>query len=291
MESSSRSTYCNWQCFKHDSGSRRIKNFFICRLFSSYLESGLWKSFGNYLRESSPHQKETSCGLFSQECCCSWNSQSKAEAFPLPKHNLVVDVATRWNSALDMISRYLEQQPAIYAVLTSEELCKKKKDVPTLSERDLASAAKELVAVLKPLKIGTTALCEESVPALSMILPLKHRMVGYIMREKDDDLALIKQVKKEVVDDSSPRYHTYTKKDLTVVTLLDPCFKSTPFINTILELQRYIRCIPWTNCASRPSQKLLSRLMQQKYPSQRLLQNIQQFQLYLITTMTSPQSC
>ena len=62
-----------------------------------------------------------------------------------------------------MISRYLEQQPAIYTALTSKELRGREKDRDTLSERDIPSA-EELVLVLTPLKIATTALCEESVP-------------------------------------------------------------------------------------------------------------------------------
>ena len=90
------------------------------------------------------------------------------------------------------MSRYLEQQPAIYAPLTSKEPHKRQKDVSTLSERDFASA-EELVAVLTQLKIATTVLCEESVPTLPMILPLQHKVMGCIMREKDDDSALIKQ--------------------------------------------------------------------------------------------------
>ena len=157
----------------------------------------------------------------------------------LPEHNLVVDVATRWNSALHMMSRYLEQQPAIHAPLTSEEPHKRQKDVSTLSERDLASA-KELFAVLTRLKIATTALCEESVPTLPMILLLQHSVMGYITREKDDDSALIKQLREEVVDDLSTTYQdTCTKKDLTVVTLLDPRFKSTPFLSDKDRLDAY----------------------------------------------------
>lgn len=70
-----------------------------------------------------------------------------------------------------------EQQPAIYVDLTFRELGKRGKDIPSLSERDLAFA-EELVAVSTPLIIATTALCEESVPTLSMILPLQHQMVS-----------------------------------------------------------------------------------------------------------------
>ena len=103
------------------------------------------------------------------------------------------------------MSRYLEQQPAIYAPLTSKEPHKRQKDVSTLSERDLASA-EELIAVLTRLKIATTALCKESVPTLPIILPPRHPVMGYIMREKDDDSALIKQLKKEVVDDLLTTY-------------------------------------------------------------------------------------
>ena len=59
-----------------------------------------------------------------------------------------------------MVSRYLEQ-PAIYAVLTSNELRGKEKDLATLSDRDI-TCVEDLVTVLTPLKVATTALCEEN---------------------------------------------------------------------------------------------------------------------------------
>ena len=178
-------------------------------------------------------------GYFHRSAVATASLKEKQKLLQLPEHKLVIDVATRWNSAVDMISRYLEQQPAIYAALTSKELRKREKDISTLSERDLASA-EELVAVLTPLKIATTALCEESVPTLSMILPLQHQLLNCIMKARDDDSALIKQVKKEVVNDFSTRYQdTCTKKDLTVATLLDPRFKSTPFLSDKDRLDAY----------------------------------------------------
>lgn len=175
-------------------------------------------------------------GYFHRSAVATAILKEKQKLLQLPEHKLVIDVATRWNSAVDMISRYLEQQPAIYAALTSKELRKREKDISTLSERELTSA-EELVAVLTPLKIATTALCEENVPTLSMI---QHKLLNCIMKAGDDDSALIKQVKKEVVNDFSTRYQdSCTKKDLTVATLLDPFFKSTPFLSDKDRLEAY----------------------------------------------------
>ncbi|KAK6168330.1 hypothetical protein SNE40_020888 [Patella caerulea] len=147
----------------------------------------------------------------------------------LPKHKLVIDVQTRWNSALDMTSRFLEQQPAVYAALTSKELRGKEKDISTLSESDIASA-EELVSVLSPLKIATTALCDENTPTLSIIMPLMDRLLNEIMSPKEGDTNLIKQMKLAVVNDLSNIYKNI-KSELLIATVLDPRFKSLPFLS------------------------------------------------------------
>ena len=165
--------------------------------------------------------------------------KEKQKRLQLPEHKLVMDVSTRWNSALDMISRYLEQQPAIYAALTSRVLRGRGNDVATLSERDIASA-EELVVILTPLKVATTALCEESVPTLSMILPLQHQLINHTMKTSEDDTPLIKQVKQIIVVDLAKRYQgTDTKKNLTLATLIDPRFKLAPFLSNEDRLDAY----------------------------------------------------
>lgn len=90
--------------------------------------------------------------------------KQKQKLLQLPEHNLVIDVATRWNSAVDMISRYLEQQPVIYAALTFKKLRKREKDISSLSERELTSA-EEFAAVLTPLKIATTVSDRTKMPS------------------------------------------------------------------------------------------------------------------------------
>ncbi|KAI4819740.1 hypothetical protein KUCAC02_004976 [Chaenocephalus aceratus] len=47
--------------------------------------------------------------------------KEKQKCLGLNNHKLITDVATRWNSAYDMVERFLEQQPAIRATLLSPE--------------------------------------------------------------------------------------------------------------------------------------------------------------------------
>ena len=49
---------------------------------------------------------------------------------------LIQDVPTRWNSAADMLERYLHLQPTIYATLVSNDLNTRESDVSMLSETD-----------------------------------------------------------------------------------------------------------------------------------------------------------
>lgn len=47
-------------------------------------------------------------GYFHRSAVATSILREKQKLLQLPEHKLVIDVATRWNSAVDMISRYLE---------------------------------------------------------------------------------------------------------------------------------------------------------------------------------------
>lgn len=88
---------------------------------------------------------------------------------------------TRWNSAYDMVSRFLEMQCAIATVLRMKEVSKfRDKD-----KEDLAFA-EEVMECLKPLKTVTTFLCTESMPTISVIMLIHHTLL-HKMQTKDDD--------------------------------------------------------------------------------------------------------
>ena len=48
--------------------------------------------------------------------------RATAEQLNLPSWSPVIDVATRWNSTLDMVEKYLVLHPAICVVVTNQQV-------------------------------------------------------------------------------------------------------------------------------------------------------------------------
>ena len=92
----------------------------------------------------------------------------------LPKLKLIHDVCMmlQVNTTLDMLERYTEQQPAIYAALLDKDVKKSTKDIAMLSDNE-QKLAEDAIQLLKPLKMVTTLMSSETNPTASLILPLK----------------------------------------------------------------------------------------------------------------------
>lgn len=118
----------------------------------------------------------------------------------LPQHKLIKDVTTRWNSSMDMLERFLEQQAAVYSVLA----LKYHRDLLAQLERTDELEIERMVAVLKPMKKITTVISSERNPACSMVLPVKE-MLHKHTRVDDGDSPLIVSMKEAMWEDFSDR--------------------------------------------------------------------------------------
>lgn len=154
--------------------------------------------------------------------------REKQTLLDLPHHRLITDVATRWNSAHEMLERFLEQQPAIHAALLSAEIRKSEKDVCTPTESDI-TAAEEVVAAMRPMKVATLAISEAASPTLSVVAPL-HAQLVHELQDNPTDSTLTRELKTTMCQDLNKRYLN-EKEALYKASALDPRFKSLPFLS------------------------------------------------------------
>ncbi|XP_060594605.1 E3 SUMO-protein ligase ZBED1-like [Ruditapes philippinarum] len=153
--------------------------------------------------------------------------QVKAEALGLPQHKLIIDVSTRWNSAYDMVSRFLEMQVAVFATLRSKDVGKVS-DV-SISDEELL-LAEEMIKFQKPLKDITVMLCSENNPTVSVIMPLQHQIVNSILTGTDTECPAVTEMKSLVKKSLEPRYKG-SEQVLNMCSALDPRFKMLPFLS------------------------------------------------------------
>ncbi|XDV33918.1 hypothetical protein PO909_004160 [Leuciscus waleckii] len=154
--------------------------------------------------------------------------KEKQTLLNLPCRKLKIDVVTRWNSALDMLDRFLERQPAISAALLSPEVHRSEKDLCTLTEADI-TVAEDIVKALRPMKSATLVMSGENSATLSIIAPLHAQLLDE-MRSTASDSTVIKELKSAVHDNLRFRYANLKEK-LYVASVLDPRFKTLPFIS------------------------------------------------------------
>ena len=119
--------------------------------------------------------------------------KEKQKLLGIPVHKLKQDVSTRWISSFDMLERFLEQQAAVCASLLDRKIRKGVNDIHTLSESDI-TVAEDMVKLLGPVRTATTIMCVEKQPTLSVIAPLRAKLLVHY-RITEEDSALLGEMK------------------------------------------------------------------------------------------------
>lgn len=146
----------------------------------------------------------------------------------LPNHKLKIDICTRWNSAYDMIERFLEQQPAIFATFQSlKDLRKRENDLVLLSDSDISNA-EDVLKTMAPFKSATKMMCTEQGPTLSIILCLLDKLLKKLEFNMEDS-TLTKHLKLAMREDLEKRYKE-DREVFQITTAVDPRFKDFPFL-------------------------------------------------------------
>lgn len=117
----------------------------------------------------------------------------QADLLGIPNKKLKTDVVTRWNSAYEMIERYLEVQVAVVGALLSKDVKNKDKDLKFLQDDELR-VADDFVKCMKPLKSITTTLCTEKNASISIILPLHRRLCDQLLKSSVEDSHVVREL-------------------------------------------------------------------------------------------------
>ena len=167
-------------------------------------------------------------GYFKRSTSAARSLREKQGSLGLPILNLISDCETRWNSTLDMISRVLQQEPAICAVLMSSD----KRDDRSMSlTDDEVRHMHDLVGILGDFKKSTLLLSGQKLATCSYIWPTLIKLKSKVLAANDDDPPFVKDVKAVILRDLDSRYKSAPEKEfLGIATFLDPRFKSLCFI-------------------------------------------------------------
>ena len=142
-----------------------------------------------------------------------------------PKHALVQDVVTRWNSSFYMVTRVLEQQQPLCATLLET---RRGDLMPSDSEFATIECYKD---VMKPLVDITEAVGAEKWVTISTIRPLLHKLLNkHLKPSLASDSQMVTALKEAIFSDLSGRYTGSILGITTKAAFLDPRFKSLLFL-------------------------------------------------------------
>ena len=147
--------------------------------------------------------------------------REKQRTLGLPEHKIMGNVVTQWGSTYLMISRILDQQEALSAVLAEDR--KNWHRMPTDSELSILETIRD---ILKPLSFLTDALAGEKEVTASAVIPVLKHIKRKLAVDNANDTILATEVEEIIWSDLESRYmQTEASEILNLASFLDPRFK------------------------------------------------------------------
>ena len=186
-------------------------------------------------------------GHFHRSAKAMSNFSEKQKLFGIKSHHLINDCVIQWGSTYSMLTRFIEQQQAICAVMLEGS----SRDDRHLMRTDAEiSVAEELIVVLKAFHDATEIISGEKYPTIGIVKPLLKKLEA-TLATREDDSSLVKQIKGVIQEDIGQSYQGEDISTLLKMALfLEPRFKEMPFLNRAekqqvkeivkFELQRFI---------------------------------------------------
>lgn len=142
------------------------------------------------------------------------------EQLGCPKHRLIQDEPTRWNTTYYMLERLLEQRMAVTAA--NVEL-----NVPVELQSSHWTLAEKVVQILKIFEEATVAASSDHASA-SIVIPIVNSIIRSL--ETEDNDSGVSQMKRQMLVSLHARFADIESNKLYVMaTILDPRFKQRVF--------------------------------------------------------------
>lgn len=148
-------------------------------------------------------------------------------SYNCPEHKMVQDVATRWDSTYNMISRAVEQKKSLVGYDSEFGL-------PERLSSNEWTIAEKLLVLLEPFQ-RTTKELSRNCSSLSQVIPFIE-ILKISLNDHTEDRG-VQQAKEVMLESLTKRFeHVYSNKHFYIATLLDPRFKQTFFDQTTVDL-------------------------------------------------------
>ncbi|KAE8295701.1 hypothetical protein D5F01_LYC06636 [Larimichthys crocea] len=168
-------------------------------------------------------------------------------AHGLKQESLAQDVATRWNSTLEMVKRIQRNKSPLTTTLAQQ-----KSKIAMLTDQELDKLQK-LQELLDPCRYVTELLGGEQYVSCSVVLPaLRH--LFRVMEPSDDDPVYVLRFKNAFTTDLAQRKDSTNLRWLKISTALDPRFKDLKCLpkDERSEVWASVRDLMRETCAQQP---------------------------------------